>query len=228
MLLLHVRVWTSLKLVSCIHVRLISLTYVPSDSTLNIWRSDVDRCAIGRGKHRDSSLWTHRIVDLWREVPDGYVVPVWNVIIHNGARRRSWAPGSTIRRVVHNDNLEQPAHEQKARHTTTIGFEFPRSLKNSATTFQAAVRQPAMTDLIDGSTRPPIGTPSTTTRSSGLALSEMRTMKPKESAWSSVAIRNRSIPLARDQRTMDPQWQNAAYLNQVALHLSLDFSTVWP
>jgi hypothetical protein len=39
-----------------------------------------------------------------------------------------------------------------------------------------------------------IGTSSMTTRSSGLALSEMRTTKPKESAWSSVAIRNRSIP----------------------------------
>jgi hypothetical protein len=58
----------------------------------------------------------------------------------------------------------------------TIGFEFPQSLKNSATTFQAAVRQPATTDPIDGPTRPPIGTLSTTTRSSGLALTEIRTM----------------------------------------------------
>jgi hypothetical protein len=51
-----------------------------------------------------------------------------------------------------------------------ISFEFPQSLKNSATMFQATVRQPATTYLIDGSTRPPIGIPSTTTRSSGLAL----------------------------------------------------------
>jgi hypothetical protein len=32
----------------------------------------------------------------------------------------------------------------------TTGFEFHRGLKNSATTFQAAVRQPAMINLIDG------------------------------------------------------------------------------
>jgi hypothetical protein len=92
--------------------------------------------------------------------------------------------------VVHDDDVEHPTHEQEARHTMMIDFEFPQSLKNSATTFQAAVRQPATTNLIDGPTRPPIGTPSMTTRSSELALSEMRTTKPKESAWSSVAIRN--------------------------------------
>jgi hypothetical protein len=74
---------------------------------------------------------------------------------------------------MHDDDLEHPAHEQEARHTTTIGFEFPWSLKNSAITFQAAVRQPAMIDPIDGPTRPPIGTPSTTTRSFGLALNEI-------------------------------------------------------
>jgi hypothetical protein len=71
------------------------------------------------------------------------------------------------------DDLEHLAHEQEARCTTTIGFEFPQSLKNSATTFQAVVRQPTTTDLIDGPTRPPIGTSLTTTRSSGLALSEI-------------------------------------------------------
>jgi hypothetical protein len=130
--------------------------------------------------------------------------------------------------VVHDDDLEHPAHEQEARRTTTIGFEFPQSLKNSATTFQAAVRQPAMTDPINSLTRPLIRTPSTTTRSSGLALSEMRTTKPKELAWSSVTIRNRSIPPARAPRTTGPRRQNAVSLNQVALHLSLDFSTVRP
>jgi hypothetical protein len=82
--------------------------------------------------------------------------------------------------VVHDDDFEHPAHEQEARHTTTIGFEFPRSLKNSTTTFQAVVRQLATTDPIDGPTRPPIGTSSTTTRSSGLALTEIRTMKLEE------------------------------------------------
>jgi hypothetical protein len=81
---------------------------------------------------------------------------------------------------VHDDDLEHPAHEQEARRTTTISFEFPWSLKNSATTFQAVVRQSAMTYLIDGPTRPPIGTSSMTTRSFGLALTEIRTMKPEE------------------------------------------------
>jgi hypothetical protein len=81
---------------------------------------------------------------------------------------------------VNDDDLEHPAHEQEARRTTTIDFKFPRSLKNSATTFQAAVRQPTTTDPIDGLTRPSIGTLSTTTRSSGLALTEIRTMKPEE------------------------------------------------
>jgi hypothetical protein len=82
--------------------------------------------------------------------------------------------------VVHDDDLEHPAHEQEARRTTTIGFDFPRSHKNSATTFQAAVMQLATTDPIDGLTRPPIETSSMTTRSSGLALTEIRTMKPEK------------------------------------------------
>jgi hypothetical protein len=47
--------------------------------------------------------------------------------------------GSTIRRVVHDDDLEHLAHEQETRRTTTIDFEFPQSLKNSTTTFQAVV-----------------------------------------------------------------------------------------
>jgi hypothetical protein len=82
--------------------------------------------------------------------------------------------------VVHDDNFEHPTHEQEARRTTTIGFEFPRNLKNSTTTFQAVVRQLATTDPIDGPTRLPIETSSTTTRSSGLALTEIRTMKLEE------------------------------------------------
>jgi hypothetical protein len=71
--------------------------------------------------------------------------------------------GTSSLTAVHDDDLEHPAHEQEARSTTTIGFEFPRSLKNSVTMFQAVVRQPATTDPIDGPTRPPIGTSSTTT-----------------------------------------------------------------
>jgi hypothetical protein len=81
---------------------------------------------------------------------------------------------------VHDDDLEHPTHEQEARCTMMISFEFPWSLKNSATTFQEVVRQSATTYLIDGLTRPPIGTSSMTTRSFGLVLTEIRTMKPEE------------------------------------------------
>jgi hypothetical protein len=65
--------------------------------------------------------------------------------------------------TAHDDDLEYSAHEQEVRRTTTIDFEFPRSLKNLATTFQAAVRQPTTTGPIDGPTRSPIGTSSMTT-----------------------------------------------------------------
>jgi hypothetical protein len=132
------------------------------------------------GKRWDSSLWTHGIVDLRREVPDGHAVPIQNVVIHSYARRRSWAPSSIIWRVVHGDDFEQLAHKQEVRRTTTIGFKFPRSLKNSATTFQAVVRQPTTTDSIDGLTRQPIGTSSTIIWSSGLDLTEIWTMKAEE------------------------------------------------
>jgi hypothetical protein len=40
----------SKNLVSCVHMRLISPTCVPSDPTPNIWWPDVDRDAPGRGK----------------------------------------------------------------------------------------------------------------------------------------------------------------------------------
>jgi hypothetical protein len=65
------------------------------------------------------------------------------------------------------DDIECPAQEQEERRTTTIDFEFHPGLKNSVTTFQA---------------RPPIGTPLMTTRSSGLALREISTTKPEETA----------------------------------------------
>jgi hypothetical protein len=71
------------------------------------------------------------------------------------------------------DDLEHPTQEQEEWRTMTIDFEFHRGLKNSSTTFHAAVRQPAMTNPIDGPVRPPIGTQSMSTRSSGLALSEI-------------------------------------------------------
>jgi hypothetical protein len=85
--------------------------------------------------------------------------------------------------AVVDDDLEHLAQAQEERHTTTIDFEFHRrDLKDSAITFQAVVRQSFTTNLIDGPARPPIRTLSTTTRSSGLALSEIRIMNPEESA----------------------------------------------
>jgi hypothetical protein len=43
--------------------------------------------------------------------------------------------GTSSFTAVHDNDLEHPAHEQEARRTTSINFEFPQSLKNSATTF---------------------------------------------------------------------------------------------
>jgi hypothetical protein len=51
--------------------------------------------------------------------------------------------------VEEEDDLEHLAQEQEERRTMMIGFKFPRGLKNSAITFQAAVRQPATTNSID-------------------------------------------------------------------------------
>jgi hypothetical protein len=87
----------------------------------------------------------------------------------------------TLSFMVRNNNLVYPTQEQEERRTTMIGFEFHRGLKNSATMFQPAVRQPTMTNSIDNLTRLPIETPSMTTRSFGLALGEIRTTKPEES-----------------------------------------------
>jgi hypothetical protein len=84
--------------------------------------------------------------------------------------------------VGEDGNLEHPTQEQEEWCMTTISFEFHQGLKNSATTFQSVIRQPAMTNLIDCPARPSIGAPLMTARSSWLALSEIRTMKPKESA----------------------------------------------
>jgi hypothetical protein len=71
------------------------------------------------------------------------------------------------------NDLERPAQEQEERRTTTIDFEFHRGLKNLVTTFQAVIRQPVTTNLIDNLARPPIGTPLMTNCSSELALSEI-------------------------------------------------------
>jgi hypothetical protein len=54
--------------------------------------------------------------------------------------------------VGEGDYLEHTAQEQEERRMTMIDFKFPRGLKNSVTTFQPAVRQPAAINLIDGPT----------------------------------------------------------------------------
>jgi hypothetical protein len=51
------------------------------------------------------------------------------------------------------DDLKCPAQKQKEQRTMTIGFEFHRGLKNSMTTFQAVISQPATTNLIDSLVR---------------------------------------------------------------------------
>jgi hypothetical protein len=159
----------------CVHIRLILLTCVSSDPTSSIWRPDVDRGAPGRGE-----VLIFILVNSWHH---GSMMRSFRRACSSCSECRHSQRHTTtiwIRRVAHDDDLEHPAHEQEARLTTMIGTEFPQSLKNSTTTFQVAVRQPATTDLTDGPTRPLIGTSSTTTRSSGLALTEIRTMKLEE------------------------------------------------
>jgi hypothetical protein len=51
--------------------------------------------------------------------------------------------------VEEDDDLECPDQEQEEQRMMTIDFEFRRGLKNSVTTFQAVIRQPAMTNPID-------------------------------------------------------------------------------
>jgi hypothetical protein len=66
---------------------------------------------------------------------------------------KSWLRGSTIMlsfMIEEYDDLERSTHEQEEWPMMTIGFEFPRRLKNSAITFQTVIRQPVVTDLING------------------------------------------------------------------------------
>jgi hypothetical protein len=51
--------------------------------------------------------------------------------------------------VEEDGDLEHPAQEQEEQRTMIIDFVFHRGLKNSATTFQAVIRQPAMINPID-------------------------------------------------------------------------------
>jgi hypothetical protein len=171
---------------SHIHLRLISSTRISFDPTQNIWQRYIDRGTSARGEALRFILLNSR---------------------HHGSTTRSswWICDSCLERChsrwKKDDDLEYPTQEQEEWRMTTIGFEFHRSLKNSATTLQSVVKQPATINSIDGSAWPPIGTPSTTTWSSGLTLSEIQAAKPKESVGSGIAIRQRLIPPASTQRS---------------------------
>jgi hypothetical protein len=159
-----VRARTSLKPHHCVHVRLISLTC----SLRSYSKYLMIRRRQRRARYRGSTeIRPCELMSSW----------IYNEKFPTGMQFLFKTSSFT---AAHGDDLEHPTHEQEARHTTTIGFEFSRSLKNSATTFQVAVRQPATIDPIDGLTRPPIETSSTTIRSSGLALTEIRTIKSEE------------------------------------------------
>jgi hypothetical protein len=106
--------------VSCVHVRLISLTCVPSDPTPNIWRSDVDIGVPERGEalrfvlvnlwHRGSttrSSWRACISCSESHHSQRRTTMILNTRLNNkksGARQRSWAPGSRTRSATHDDD----------------------------------------------------------------------------------------------------------------------------
>jgi hypothetical protein len=50
--------------------------------------------------------------------------------------------------VGEGDDLKHPVQEKEEWRTITIDFEFHRDHKNLVTTFQATIRQPAMTNLM--------------------------------------------------------------------------------
>jgi hypothetical protein len=138
------RIQISLNLMPRVHVRLISSTCVPSNLTLNIWWQTVDRGAPGRGKRWESSLWTHSSVGLWREVPDGHVIPVWNAVIHDGRRRRSWVPGSRIRRAAHDDDRLWVSlrTQELGDHVSTTSYDKSDQRSNATTNWDSIDEYP--------------------------------------------------------------------------------------
>jgi hypothetical protein len=140
--------------VSYVHVRLISLTCVPSDPTLNIKRHDVDRGVPERGEalrfvivnswhhgstmrsfRRTCSSCSERHHSQWR------TTMILSTRLNNkksGARRRSWAPGSQTRSVMHDDNrLWVPSeHQELSDHVSSGGqaTSYDRSNRWSDTT----------------------------------------------------------------------------------------------
>jgi hypothetical protein len=123
----------------CVHIRLISPTYVPSDSTPSIWWPDVDRAAPGRGEalrfilvnswHRGSTMrssWRACSSCSERRHSQRRTTTILSTRLNNkksGARRRSWAPGSWTRRATHDDDrLRVPSEPQElSNHVSSDG-----------------------------------------------------------------------------------------------------------
>jgi hypothetical protein len=68
---------TSLNLVPHVHLRLTSLTYVPSDPTPNIWWQTIDRGASGRGKRSRSVRKDHNTMNVRRQVCLWHSIYLW-------------------------------------------------------------------------------------------------------------------------------------------------------
>jgi hypothetical protein len=127
-----------------------------------------------------------------------------------------WLRGSTMRSSWQACNFCYERCHSRGKKTTTLSVRLKirksstrrwltsSSLEASRTQrprFKRQSRQPTTSKPINSMARPPMGTPSTATRSSGLARGEIRTTKPKEATWSGVAIGKRSIPSVSTQRS---------------------------
>jgi hypothetical protein len=117
-------------------MRLISPTCVPSDHTPNIWRSDVDRGALGRGEalrfilgHRGSTTRSFRWACsscLECRHSQRRTTMILSTRLNNkksGARWRFWAPGSWTRSATHDDDwLQTPLEpEELSDHVSSGG-----------------------------------------------------------------------------------------------------------
>jgi hypothetical protein len=123
----------------CVHMRLISPTYVPSDPTSNIWRHNINRCVASRWEalrfilvnswHRGYTTRSFRRACSYcskRHHSQRRTTTILSTRLNNkksGAQRRSWAPDSRIRSAMHdNDRLCVPSEPQKlSDHISSCG-----------------------------------------------------------------------------------------------------------
>jgi hypothetical protein len=135
-------------------MKLILPTCVPSNSTLNIWRPDIDRGALGRGEalrfilvnswHRGSTTKSsRRACSSCSECRHSQqrTMMIFSTRLNNkksGARRRSWAPGSRTRSAMHDDDgLQVPSEPQEFSDHVSSGSQatsYERSDRWSDTT----------------------------------------------------------------------------------------------